>query len=122
MKRLFLTLSLLTVLLAACAPVDLNAPIPSYDTGIDPNTWVQIPAGEFYFGQHEDIETTDAYEIMITNVTAAQYAAFLNAVLAEGYVRHRYGQEPPDPTMSTRLEEAWRSVRGRLLWRLVRRK
>ncbi len=43
-------------------------------------------------------------------------------VLADSYVRHRYGREPPDPTMSTRLQEAWRSVRGRLLLRLVRRK
>ena len=56
MKRLFLTLSLLTVLLAACATVDLNAPIPAFDTGIDPTAWAQIPAGEFYFGQHENIE------------------------------------------------------------------
>ncbi len=87
MKRLFLTLSLLTVLLAACATVDLNAPIPAFDTGIDPNVWVQIPAGEFPFGQHEDIESTDAYEVMITDVTTAQYADFLNAALAEGYIK-----------------------------------
>jgi formylglycine-generating enzyme required for sulfatase activity len=65
----------------------LNASIPIYDTGIDPNTWAQIPAGEFYFGQHEDIEVTDAYEIMITDVTVSQYADFLNAALADGYVK-----------------------------------
>ena len=60
MKRIFLTLMpAVTVLLASCAPVDLNAPMPAFDTGVDPNTWAQIPAGEFYFGQHEDIETTD---------------------------------------------------------------
>jgi formylglycine-generating enzyme required for sulfatase activity len=87
MKRLFTTLSLLTALLASCAPVDLNAPIPTFDTGIDPNAWAQIPAGEFYFGQHEDIEVTDAYEIMITDVTVSQYADFLNAALADGYVK-----------------------------------
>jgi transglutaminase-like putative cysteine protease len=42
--------------------------------------------------------------------------------LAEGYVRHRYGLELPDATMATRLEEAWRSVRRRLLVRLVKRR
>jgi sulfatase modifying factor 1 len=87
MKRIILTLSLLTVLLAACATVDLNAPIPTFDTGVDPSAWAQIPAGEFYFGQHEDVETTDAYEIMLTDVTAAQYADFLNEALAAGYVK-----------------------------------
>jgi formylglycine-generating enzyme required for sulfatase activity len=87
MKRLFTTISLLTALLASCAPVDLNASIPTFDTGVDSNTWAQIPAGEFYFGQHEEIEVTDAYEIMITDVTASQYADFLNAALAEGYVK-----------------------------------
>ena len=87
MKRLFLTISLVAVLLTSCAPVDLNASIPAFDTGIDPNSWAQIPAGEFYFGQHEDVENTEAYEIMITDVTTAQYAGFLNAALAEGYVK-----------------------------------
>jgi formylglycine-generating enzyme len=87
MKRLFLALILLTVLLASCAPLDLNAPIPSFDPDIDPNAWAQIPAGEFYFGQHEDIQSLDSYEIMITDVTTAQYADFLNTALADGYVK-----------------------------------
>ncbi len=87
MKRIFLPLVLLTVFLASCAPVDLNAPIPTFDTGVDPNSWAQIPAGEFHFGQHGDIESTKAYEIMITDVTAAQYADFLNTALAAGYVK-----------------------------------
>ena len=87
MKRLFLTLSLLTVLLTACVTVDLSAPIPAYDTGVDPNAWTQVPAGEFYFGQHEDVETTTAYEIMVTDVTVSQYTAYLTASLANGQVR-----------------------------------
>lgn len=87
MKRIILTLSLLTALLASCAPVDLNAPMPTYDTGIDPNVWAQVSAGEFYFGQHNDIASTDAYEIMITDITTQQYADFLNAALADGYVK-----------------------------------
>jgi len=86
MKHLLPTLILLVVFLTACSTVDLNAPIPTFETGVDPDTWVQIPAGEFYFGQHDDIETTDAYEIMITDVTTTQYTAFLNEALASGYV------------------------------------
>lgn len=75
------------MLLASCAPVDLDASIPSYDTGVDPNAWVQVPAGEFYFGQHEQIESTDAYEIMVTDVTVSQYAEFLTAAQADGSIK-----------------------------------
>lgn len=74
-------------LLTSCAPVDLNAPMPTYDTGIDPNAWAQVPAGEFYFGQHEDLEATDAYEIMVTNVTAQQYADYLNTAIRDGTLK-----------------------------------
>jgi formylglycine-generating enzyme required for sulfatase activity len=73
--------------MTACAAIDLNAPMPAYDSGIDPNAWAQIPAGEFFFGQHEDIETTGAYEIMITTVTTAHYATFLNQALSDGYIK-----------------------------------
>jgi len=48
---------------------------------------VQVPAGEFFFGQHEYVEKTDAFEIMVTDVTTAQYAAFLNEALVAGYVK-----------------------------------
>lgn len=92
MKRLILTLVLFTALTASCAPVDLNAPIPIYDTGIDPNTWAQVPAGEFHHGQFDDIAFTDAYKIMVTDVTTQQYADFLNAALADGYVKLEGGQ------------------------------
>jgi formylglycine-generating enzyme required for sulfatase activity len=93
-KRIFetnsgwiLALFVMIILLSSCAPVDLNAPMPTFDTGVDPNSWAQIPAGEFYFGQHEDIESTESYEIMVTNVTTDQYADFLNTALADGYVK-----------------------------------
>ena len=86
-NRFILTLVLFAALLASCAPVDLNAPMPTFDTGIDPTSWAQVPAGEFYFGQHEDVESTDAYEIMVTDVTAQQYADFLNAALADGTLK-----------------------------------
>lgn len=92
MKRLFLTLILLTALLTSCAPVNLNASIPTFDTGIDSNAWAKIPEGEFFFGQFNDVEYTPAFEIMITDVTTQQYADFLNAALADGYVKVKDGQ------------------------------
>jgi formylglycine-generating enzyme len=72
--------------LVSCAPVDLNASIPTFETGIDSNAWAQIPAGEFYFGQHEEIAAADAYEIMITDVTNEQYAQFINEALKDGII------------------------------------
>jgi len=75
------------ILLVSCAPANLNAPAPTFNTGIDPNVWAQIPTGEFHFGQFDDVETTNTYEIMITDVTASQYADFLNASLADGYIK-----------------------------------
>ncbi|GAB4503152.1 MAG: hypothetical protein Fur0043_01440 [Anaerolineales bacterium] len=94
-------LAMTLLMLAACAPVDLNAPVPIFDTGIDPNAWAQVPAGEFYFGQHEETESTAAYEIMVTDVTAQQYADFLNAALADGTLKVEgdsvLGYYPGDP-------------------------
>ena len=87
MKRFMRTLILLTVFLASCAPVDLESPMPVYDTGIDPYAWAQIPAGEFSFGQHNDIASTGAYQIMLTDVTTAQYADYLNQALAAGSIK-----------------------------------
>jgi formylglycine-generating enzyme required for sulfatase activity len=87
-----ITLATTLALLASCSPVDVNAPIPTFDTNIDSNAWAQIPAGEFHFGQHKDIASTDAYEIMITDVTTAQYADFLNTALVAGYVKTKGGQ------------------------------
>ncbi len=87
LRRAIALLAMTMILLVSCAPVDLNASMPTFVTGVDPNAWAQVPAGEFYFGQHEDLETTDAYEIMITDVTTAQYADFLTAALADGSVK-----------------------------------
>ena len=32
-------------LLISCTPVDLNARMPTFDTGIDPDSWAQVAAG-----------------------------------------------------------------------------
>ena len=87
MKRIIASIILLAGLLTSCTPVDLNAPVPAFTTGVDPDTWVQIPAGDFYFGQTDEVMTTDGYEIMVTDVTATQYAAFLNEALSAGFIK-----------------------------------
>jgi len=88
MKRyLFLILLVSALLVVACAPVDLNASVPVYETGIDPNAWVTVPAGEFLAGQHSKPTMIDYdYEIMVTDVTVAQYVEFLNAGTAQDYI------------------------------------
>ncbi|HLF73075.1 MAG TPA: hypothetical protein VI524_01925, partial [Anaerolineales bacterium] len=98
-------------LLISCAPVDLNAPIPTFDTGADTSQWAAIPAGEFFSGQHEE-ETFDIpydYEIMVHLVTTAQYAEFLDAALADGSVSvdedQIVGFYPGDPFHGVKHEE-----------------
>jgi len=90
MKRALFFLMLIVLLLAACAPApNVGAITPPYiDTGIDPDAWARVPAGEFPYGQHDHMTMVDYdYEIMVTDVTNAQYADYLNAALAAGAIR-----------------------------------
>lgn len=111
MNRLLPILSLLAVVLAACTPVDVHAPLPTFDTGVNPESWASIPAGGFFFGQHNDVEVTPAYEIMVTDVTTAQYAAYLNDALADESVKlsdhgdQIVGFYPGDPFHGIKHEE-----------------
>jgi formylglycine-generating enzyme len=85
--RINVALVLLMILpvISACGPVNLNAPILSFETGVDPNAWVTIPAGAFISGQHDASATIEYdYTIMVTDVTVTQYVAYLNAALADG--------------------------------------
>ena len=88
MRRLVAALTLLAALLAGCVRVDVDAPAPAYETGVDPNAWVEVPAGQFLAGQQAEPVTIDYdYQIMVTDVTVAQYVDFMNAALADGTVR-----------------------------------
>jgi formylglycine-generating enzyme required for sulfatase activity len=81
-------LILAIIFLTACTSVNLDVPIPTYDTGLDPETWAVIPAGEFQSGQFNVPTMIDYdYEIMVTDVTLAQYVNFLNAALADGTLK-----------------------------------
>ncbi|MBT3252808.1 MAG: SUMF1/EgtB/PvdO family nonheme iron enzyme [Candidatus Marinimicrobia bacterium] len=77
-------------------------PMKFVDTGINPSTWALVPAGEFYFGQHQHVVDIDYdYEIMITDVTNRQYANYLNEALEKGtvYIKRDtvWGYHPGDP-------------------------
>ncbi len=88
MKRPIVPLLAVVLLLSACSPVDLSAMLPVHETGVDPEAWALVPAGEFLSGQHNDPVTIGHdYEIMVTDATVSQYVAFLNQALADGTLR-----------------------------------
>ena len=93
MKRTFLAVFLLAAILVSCASVDLNAPVPTYNTGVDSNAWITIPAGPFLSGQFNDPAAIDYdYQMMVTDVTVAQYVDFLNAALSDSTLKVSGGQ------------------------------
>jgi len=95
MKTRFLTLMLIGILLAGCGPSAGSeaGPPTRVDTGVDPETWASVPAGPFFEGVHaHPAELAYDFEIMVTDVTNAQYAQYLNQALEEGYVK-RAGAE-----------------------------
>jgi formylglycine-generating enzyme required for sulfatase activity len=109
MKRLIGPLLAVVLLLSACSPVDLNSALPIHETGVDPQAWALVPAGEFLSGQHNDPVTIENdYEIMVTDVTVSQYAAFLNEALADGTLRiegeHVAGYYPGDEFRAVKHE------------------
>jgi formylglycine-generating enzyme required for sulfatase activity len=89
MKHNILFPILLALILAACGSEAPNIPAPpKIDTGVDTESWVSIPAGEFLMGLHEHETNVDYnYEIMVTDVTKAQFADYLNQALADDTVK-----------------------------------
>ena len=83
MKKI-LYISFVLIVLAACSnKTVVNTEIKNIETGVNPDTWIVIPAGPFYYGMHSLEEHIDYdYEIMATHVTNKQYAKFLNEALA----------------------------------------
>ncbi|MCJ7735657.1 MAG: formylglycine-generating enzyme family protein [Anaerolineales bacterium] len=58
------------------------------DTGIDPGSWVLIPAGAFPEGQHSHLADLDySYQIMVTDVTNQQYAGYINEAISAGVIQ-----------------------------------
>ena len=88
MKRSWLIFSIL--ILAACGPaVDVSNTIPVkyIETGVNSESWADVPAGEFPSGQNDHLVDLDySYQIMVTDVTNHQYAAYLNRALISGVI------------------------------------
>ena len=110
MKYILLLPIALGITIGACSPVSAdNLPKDLIDTRVDPNSWALVPAGEFYSGQH-DHETMIPYdyEIMVTDVTNAQFAEYLNEALATDWIIHDgseiLGPYPGDPYHGGRHE------------------
>ena len=88
MNRTMALLMCLALLTAGCSPRAAATPPPVYETGVDPESWVKVPAGDFLQGIHEArTPMASGYEIMVTDVTNGQYARYLNAALAAGKVK-----------------------------------
>lgn len=112
MKRIIPLLILVALVAVACVATT-NSPgytPPKYDPGIDPNAWATIPAGPFFFGEHDEALTIDyPYEMMVTLVTNKQYADFLNRALSDGKVKLADNKimtpYPGDPFVGRRHEK-----------------
>lgn len=88
MKQLIFILIFSISILTSCAPPQVNLTSPlQIDPGLNPDSWALVPAGEFLMGLHEHETIVDYnYEIMVTDVTNAQYAEYLNQALPDGTV------------------------------------
>ncbi len=83
-------LALLVLLLVGCAPQPGTpaADLLALHTGVDSEAWARVPAGTFLMGQHEhETEIAYDYEAMVTPVTNAQLARYLNEALTKGTVK-----------------------------------
>lgn len=88
MKHLIPLLIVVAAVMVACAAVQAPATLPKYDTDIDPESWAKVPAGEFSIGEHNEKVNIDyAYDIMVTDVTNAQFANYLNKAIPEGKIK-----------------------------------
>ena len=101
-KILLCIILILAVTGCASGQVSSRTPPPVIDTGIDPEGWARVPAGEFLEGlNHHEVMIDYDYEIMLTDVTNAQFARYLNQALQTGELKLRDGNilahYPGDP-------------------------
>ena len=93
---------LITIILFSAFNLYAEKPFKYIETGVNPDSWAVIPAGEFHFGQHQHIKNIDYdFEIMITDVTNEQYSNYLNEALDKGTIYTKndtiWGYHPGDP-------------------------
>jgi len=87
MKQLIFLL-IVAFAFTSCSEEIVNSEIKTVETGINPDQWVKIPAGKFYYGMHAKLDTIKYdYEIMITDVTNKQYAKFMNEAVTVNKIK-----------------------------------
>lgn len=112
-KILIITITLLFIL-TACQQVDFQEVPPVFDTGVEKDSWVKIPEGEFLQGQfNKEVVLDHAFEIMVTPVTNTQYAEYLNEAISAGAIEINGNQVegfyPGDPFAGGRHEEEFKA-------------
>jgi len=81
---IILAMALMLTAAGCSAQAAPAGPPPTFDTGIDPNAWATIPEGEFLMGlNNNETRLEHSFEMMLTDVTNAQFADFLNNGLAD---------------------------------------
>lgn len=86
MRHIVLLLALALVWVGCSNPAQGTQ--PRVDTAVNPEAWAHVPAGNFLMGPHnQETNIGYDYEMMITDVTNAQYARYLNSALAAGKIK-----------------------------------
>jgi formylglycine-generating enzyme required for sulfatase activity len=91
MRRWGCALLLVSFFLTGCGTISGLSPSPTIkiETGVDSDSWAIVPAGTYFSGQHAHPTVVDYdFEMMVTDVTNAQYADYLNQALVEGWIMH----------------------------------
>ena len=88
----FLFISLLIVISCSEIPEDIDPNSIPLNLTVNENDWVMVEKGEFISGLNEkEDEVLYDYEIMVTEVTYAQYADYLNSALKEDIIQIENG-------------------------------
>ena len=88
MKQRAFFILILLLLMTGCSAPKLPDSTTPVSTGINPDAWATVPAGLFLYGMHEvQIDIPYDFQIMVTHVTNAQYAAYLNEAVQDGSLK-----------------------------------
>ncbi|MBP2019118.1 formylglycine-generating enzyme required for sulfatase activity/MFS family permease [Symbiobacterium terraclitae] len=100
-------------LLAGCGSAPTAPPgLASFtEAGADPDAWARVPAGPFPMGRDGEETMVGDFEIMVTPVTNAQFADWLERGLAGGALRREgdriLGPYPGDPFHGAKHEKEY---------------
>ena len=59
MNKLIPIFLVMAIILTGCTTPALPQSTKYIDTGVDPNSWVLVPAGDFYYGIHSKVVSLD---------------------------------------------------------------